>query len=318
MSNTLCPQISQWMLFASELRSTYIAVITANVICSCVAMLGNAIMVAAILRNSSLRCTPSFMLLCTLAISDLGVGIICQPLFITLRVTETLDDKELSCKIGIAYSSTVGCLVILSFLTITAISFDRFLAVLLKLNYRGVVTVKRVKVVVSLLWLASVLSGMTYVLHIPTYFYLVMVVLSTCLIFAAFNYLAIAWKLYGQSARLQLHRTSLDGEKQSKSFNLGQYKKTLKSMLYIYIAFLLCYLPFLCFTIALKSIGRTSTVHAVYLVAATLGLASSAVNPCLYYWRITELREAVQKLLGFNQDVIQDATPGMSKTENRL
>ena len=213
MSNTLCPQISQWMLFASELRSTYIAVITANVICSCVAMLGNAIMVAAILRNSSLRRTPSFMLLCTLAISDLGVGIICQPLFITLRVTETLDDKELSCKIGIAYSSTVGCLVILSFLTITAISFDRFLAVLLKLNYRGVVTVKRVKVVILLLWLASVLSGMTYVLHIPTYFYLVMVVLSTCLIFAAFNYLAIAWKLYGQSARLQLHHTSLDGEK---------------------------------------------------------------------------------------------------------
>ena len=134
MSNTLCPQISRWILFASELRSTYIAVITINVICSCIAIIGNAIMVVAILRNSSIRHTPSFMLLCTLAISDLGVGAICQPLFIALRVTETLDDIELSCKIGIAYSSTVGCLVILSFLTITAISFDRFLAVHLKLK----------------------------------------------------------------------------------------------------------------------------------------------------------------------------------------
>ena len=318
MSNTLCPQISRWILFASELRSTYIAVITINVICSCIAIIGNAVMVVAILRNSSIRHTPSFMLLCTLTISDLGVGAICQPLFIALRVTETLDDIELSCKIGIAYSSTVGCLVILSFLTITAISFDRFLAVHLKLNYRGVVTVKRVKVVILLLWLASVLSGMTYVLHISTYFYHNMIVFSICLIFAAFNYLAIAWKLYGHSVHLQLRNTTMDSEKQSKSFNLGQYKKTLKSMLYIYFAFLLCCFPFVCFTIALKSIGRTSTVHAIYLVAATLGLASSAVNPCLYYWRITELREAVQKLFGFKKDVIQDPTPGFSKTESRL
>ena len=246
-------------------------------------------MILALLRNSSLR-TPSFLLLCSLSISDLGVGLICQPLYIALRVAESKVDRELSCKLSIAYSSFTGCLATLSFLTITAISFDRFLAVHLGIKYRGVVTVKKIKVAIFVLWLVAMMLGMTYALK--TSIFLSIIIIGLCLTFAAFNYLAIARKLYAHSAQLQTHNSDVKDGKQRYSFNLGRYKKTLKSMLYVYGAFLMCYLPYLCCIIIMTSISHSSTVYAVYLITVTILSANSAINPCLYYWRITELREA--------------------------
>ena len=299
MSSQLCQNVSSSVLFAAKLQSTYIAVNVINGVCSFVAVAGNVVMILAFIRNSSLR-TPSFLLLCSLSISDLGVGLICQPLYIALRVAETKVDRQLSCKLSIAYSSFTGCLATLSFLTITAISFDRFLAVHLGLKYRGVVKVKRMKVAIFVLWLVAMMLGMTYALNSSIFFPLIIGIICLCLTFATFNYLAIARKLYAHSAQLQAHNSDVKDGKQCHSFNLGQYKKTLKSMLYVYGAFLICYLPYMCCVITMKVFGPSSTVYGVYLVTVTILLANSAINPCLYYWRITELREEVWRMLGFN------------------
>ena len=317
MSAKLCAQMARWIPYAAELQSTYIAVSVVNGLCSLVAVVGNVIMILAILRNSSLH-TPSFALLCNLAVSDLGVGLISQPLYIALRATEATGDIELSCKVGIAYFSTAGCLAWLSLITVTAISFDRFLAVHLALNYRSVVTVRRIKVVISLLWLVAMLLGMAYVIDISVYFVLIMTVICLCLCFATLNYLAIARKLFGHTAHLQAHNKKVDSKKRGKSFNIGQYKKTVKSMLYVYGLFLLCYLPYLCFTVALKSIGRTSDVHAAYLITATFVLSNSAINPCLYYWRITELRQAVRQLFGLSPRQASREMTSASTFESKL
>ena len=304
MSSQLCLNVSSSVLFAFKLQSTYIAEIVINGVCSFVAVAGNLVMILAFLRNS-LR-TPSFLLLCSLSISDLGVGLICQPLYIALRVAETKVNRELSCKLSIAYSSFTGCLATLSFLTITAISFDRFLAVHLGLKYRGVVKVKRMKVAIFVLWLVAMMLGMTYALNSSIFFPLIIGIICLCLTFATFNYLAIARKLYAHNAQLQAHNSDVKDGKQCHSFNLGQYKKTLKSMLYVYGAFLMCYLPYLCCVITMKSIGSSSTVYSVYLVTVTILLANSAINPFLYYWRITELREAVRRMLGCNYLVARE------------
>lgn len=317
MSTKLCAQITRWISFAVELQSTYIAVSVINGLCSFVATVGNVIIILAIIKNSSLY-TPSYALLCNLAVSDLGVGLISQPLFIALRIVEARGDKYLSCKLGIAYFSTAGCLAWLSLLTITAISFDRFLAVHLTTSYRSVVTLPRIKVTVTLLWLAAIVVGMTYVLDISVYFVLIMIIISVCLLFTTVNYLAIAQKLYGHSSQIRSHgKDARDKRRMRKSFNIGQYKKTVKSMLYIYSVFLLCYLPYLCFTVALKSIGRTSSVHGAYLITASFVLGNSAVNPCLYFWRIRELRQAVQQLFGLGQLSIRDVTSA-STSESKV
>ena len=317
MSSTLCLNVTGSISLAAKLQSTYIAVNVINGVCSFVAVAGNVVMILAFLRNSSLR-TPSFLLLCSLSISDLGVGLISQPLFIALRVAETKVDKDLMCKLSTAYSSCTGCLAAVSFLTITTVSFDRFLAVHLGLKYRSVVTVKRIRVAIFVLWLVGIIFGVTYALDSSIFFILV-IIISLCLVFGTFNYLAIARKLYAHSTQLQAHSPDVKDGKQHHSFNLGQYKKTLKSMLYVYGAFILCYLPYICCVITMKSTGSSSTLYAVYLVTVTVLLANSAINPFLYYWRITELREEVRRILSqFNPLAVREREETSASTSGTM
>ena len=308
MSTQICSQTTSSTLLTAGIESSYIVLSVINGLCSFVTVVGNVLLIWAILQSSSLRHNPSFVLLCNLAVSDLGVGLISQPLFIAFGVVELEGDAELSCKINIAVRSTTGHLGVLSFLTLTAISFDRFLAVHLMLSYRRVVTVKRVTVVILLQWLIAISSGVTYVLDDSLFFFLIIIVICMCFFFTTFNYLAIAYKLNDHSAQLQAGDRDARGISQRKSFNISHYKKTLKSMLYVYGAFLMCYLPYLCFAIALKSIGHSSTVDVFYLITGTLVLANSAINPCLCYWRIKELQQAVQKLLGSRNVTVQEVT----------
>ena len=292
----MCLQLTRWIHYADELHSTYVATCIANGLCSFVAVTGNLVIVLAILRNSSLH-TPSYVLLCNLAISDLGVGLVAQPLFIALRVAESRGQVDLSCKLGLVYFPIVGCLAWLSFLTLTTISFDRFLAVHLGPKYRSTVTVSKTKVIVFILWIIAIAFGIVYVLEMDMYFVIIMSVICLCLMLTSCNYFAIGRKLKHRQAKLQAQTQDSARQHRRNSFNFGRYRKTVTSMLYVYGAFLLCYLPYLCFSVALKLIGRTSTVHGAYLITATLVVSNSAINPCLYYWRMLELRNAVQKVL---------------------
>ena len=276
-------------------------------------------MILAILRNSSLRHNPSFLLILNLTVSDVGVGLICQSLATaTPLLKSTIDfSQQFFCsKLGVAVISTAKCLVVVSFLTITAISFDRFLAVHLKFNYRNVVTVTRMKVVILLLWLVALLSGMLSSLDHTMSLYFTAPAIFLCLFLTAFNYLVIAGKLYNHNAQLNARNKEADSFSQHKTFSLDQYKKTLKSMLYVYGAFLMCYLPYFCCAIALKSIGPASTVRAAYFLTATFVIANSAINPCLYYWRIEELRQAVRKLLKLSCLSKREATRASTATSD--
>ena len=81
---------------------------------SFVAVLGNVVLIFAIsLRNPSLRHNPSFMLIfaliSNLAVSDVGIGLTCQPLAIALTVLEGTTIFELSyTTLSIAYKSPTG------------------------------------------------------------------------------------------------------------------------------------------------------------------------------------------------------------------
>ena len=47
-----------------------------------ISILGNALVLAATIRKPSIRSTPHMIMLCSLAVSDLFVGLIAQPIFI--------------------------------------------------------------------------------------------------------------------------------------------------------------------------------------------------------------------------------------------
>ena len=118
------------------------------------AFFGNALIILALRKLSSLH-SPSKILISCLACTDLGVGLISNPL---LNGYYLSPENSKSCHYFWALSytaTTILCGASLS--TTTAISVDRLLALLLGLRYRQVVTVRRVMALVVTMWLSSIL-----------------------------------------------------------------------------------------------------------------------------------------------------------------
>ena len=135
-----------------------------------------------------------------------------------------------------------------------------------------------------------------YLLNRTVYFMITMVIISCCLLFTSCNYIAIGRMLQRRHARIQTHNHIQTGQQHRNIFNIGRYKNTVTTMLYVYGAFLLCYLPSLCFTIAMIRFGRTSTLKSVYYIAITIMFLNSTLNPFLYNWRVPEVRLRIKQL----------------------
>ena len=128
---------------------------------SITAFLENILILAALRKECSLH-LPSKLLLRNLAITDLCVGIIVQPVAATYWISETMGRSNI-CHYALDFRYVTGfVLCAVSLMTMTSISVDRLLALLLGLRYRQVVTLKRTYITITILWVGSVVAGTMY------------------------------------------------------------------------------------------------------------------------------------------------------------
>ena len=111
--------------------------------------IGNAFILTAIWKTPALH-TVTSVLVFGLALSDLGVGLISQPLGIFL-LTNFIGNEAVP-----IFQMFSGSLSAISLLTITAISVERYLALKLHLRHQELVTVRRVVYVLVLIWVCSI------------------------------------------------------------------------------------------------------------------------------------------------------------------
>ena len=134
-----------------------------NILLSITAFLGNVLIIVAIPKVSSLH-PPSKLLFRSLASTDLCVGLITQPLYLFSSLMPSSPAHSLRCHYkysGFLARATGTIFCELSLLTLTAISVDRLLALLLGLRYRQVVTMRRVQVFVVISWPSSIAIAST-------------------------------------------------------------------------------------------------------------------------------------------------------------
>ena len=154
-------------LLSASIRVEIIAIAALNFLFSITASLGNILILIALRKVTSIH-PPTKLLFQCLAITDLGVGLISQPLMATLMF--------MADNIGIKIFKI--CLKLLSSLSIpfcgvsvfasTALSVDRLLALLLGLGYRHVVTLKRVRAVLACVCVTALLIVLLWNFRVKT------------------------------------------------------------------------------------------------------------------------------------------------------
>ena len=172
--------------------------------------------------------------------------------------------------------------------TLTAISVDRLLALLLGLRYRQVVTLKRTYVIVITLWvLPALLSTMWFWNPSITLWYGI-IGIPLCLITSIFCYTKIFLTLRHHNTQIQNHAQQPN---QTNQLNIARYKKAVSTALWLQLTLVACYLPY-CIEVASRPFSTLDPSAKIY--TGTLVFLNSSLNPILYCWKIEEVRQAVK------------------------
>ena len=271
---------------------------TLNILISITAFLGNALVIAALQRVSSVHSSSKLLLRC-LAYTDLCVGLILQPLYITYLLS-TENSKYCYYFEPVTYVvAAVFCGVSLS--TLTATSVDRLLALLLGLRYRHVVTLRRVQVLLVLVWFYNGAAAMTYLYNDSLTVAIACTGLLLCLLTSTFCYTNIYIVLHHHQTHVQVHSHDDDQEDPNKvgtHINIARYKQTVSSAIWLQMALVVCYLPFGIATIVVYLSETYPPSQAlVWELTLSLLMFNSSLNPILYCWKIRGVRQAVKEII---------------------
>ena len=276
----------------ARVHDELIVLLVLNTSLSITGFLGNTLILAALHKESSLH-PPSKLLLRSLAITDLLVGIIVEPLNVVYLVSVKSKRWYICYNVYVALFIASYILCSVSLFVLTAISVDRLLALWLGLRYRQVVTLRRVYITVIVMWVLPIVATTSYIWNPQLLLLLLYIHLSLCLSIIIFSYMKIFFMLRHYQIQVTVAQ---EQPRQAIPLNIARYRKAVYSALWVQVTLFICYLPFgitQAFT-DLKSVRFSSSVYLAKTFSFTSVFLNSALNPLLYCWKIKEVRQAVK------------------------
>ena len=263
------------------------------ILLSITAFAGNSLILVALYKESSLH-PPSKLLYRCLATTDLLVGLVAQPLYAAYWMS-VFQEHWSRCR----YARDAGyvtsyVLILVSLMTMTAISVDRLLALLLGLRYKQIVTLKRTYIIVTTFWVFNIVASLCGIFY-PSIIYLYSSLVSPfCLVISFASYTKIFCTLRNHQAQVgDQQRTS-----QTNALNMARFRKAVDSALWVQLALVVCYTPMFTVEIVVTRTNKYSLLLVVVRkVAIILLYFNSTLNPFLYCWKISEVRQAVKRTL---------------------
>ena len=283
------------------LHPTLVANCAVNAFLSFTAIRLNVITIQALRKTVSLSKTLKTLLL-SLAVSDLGVGLLAQPLYLATLVIKIDQSTLFGCSVQCASRifRLLGYVFFpASFFGIFALTVDRFLAIHLHLRYQEVVTYKRIVALVISIWvLSSALSVLTLIGNLEKVLSSVIgIIASVCLIIAG----AVYRKMH---AVVRRHRNEINRALQvqqvvqnGKLASDAKLEKTALATFYVYIVFLGSYVPYFCVRAASIISGEPVLRQHLLYYFLTLMYLNSSLNPLVYCWKMRNIRQAVMSVL---------------------
>ena len=298
MSKLYCDQYSQFLhTFAEleDLRSTCIANCVFNIFLSYTAFMLNIVTIFAIHKTSTMP-KPLKILLLSLACSDFAVGLFTQSLY-TFFLINWLRLVNPGCNTVQVWIIVSVLFLTASFLSVVAVSVDRFFAVHLHLRYQELVTHRRVVVAMISIWVYSAFVSLITFWGPNNALYLI----GT--INAAFGFiitLVVYIRIYLTVRRHknEIQSVQIRNEAQSEEIkNLTVLIKSTVGIFYVYLVLLICYLPYLICVTVIQIYGSTTALKTLYIYSVTLLYLNSSLNPVIYCWKMRHIRHAIIDIL---------------------
>ncbi|XP_068759647.1 adenosine receptor A2b-like [Montipora capricornis] len=263
-----------------------------NIVSSPFGVVSNLLIMVSILSNSRLR-TPSNLFISCLALSDVLVGLSVQPGYIAFRLMEN-QLRSVPCFVRVAYTNAFYICCGVSFMTLTSISYERFVAVRLHTRYNETFSSRRVLKYVSAIWVFNILltclqwagSGISKIsrgTHLLVWF--------CCLLTAIIANIRIM---------LFLHRY----RHQVRSINVVsqsiQHRRAIsrtKTICMIVGVYFLLNVPVLFVTIYHQILEQDIKSYNHYSWAETAAFLNSCTNPLICYWKNRHICQSVKSIL---------------------
>ena len=282
-------------LAAGKVKNNLIILCVINIFLSITASLGNTLILVALRKETSLH--PSSKLLYrNLAITDLCVGIIVEPVIVCYWTSQAMERWDI-CRYVLVSKYVIGFILCsVSLMTVTALSVDRLLALLLGLRYRQVVTLKRSYAIITILWASATVAGTIYVVHPFVTRWIGNVAIILCLITSVFSYSNIFFTLRNYQMKPQEHVSQAQSP-QAIPLNMARYRKAVSSALWVEITLVVCYLPYVVAVLLTPKRELSLPHYLARQFGATVMHLNSSLNPLLYCWKIKEVRQVVKGTL---------------------
>ena len=271
---------------------SYLTLCVLNAFLSYSATMLNIVAIYAIRKTSSLPKNLKTLLL-SLAVSDLGVGLLAQPMYVVYIMDSQQNNatNDTNNVIYLAFRIPVNLFIFASLFGVTALCADRFLAIYLHLRYQELVTYKRVAAVVVSIWVISALISLIRFFIPKNIMYVsFVIIISACIVTAT----SLSVKLY-LTLRRHINQIQVPQVAQNDQGESVQRKrKSAMASLYVYLVFIVCYLPNICvlITIATNSEPRIDVNHLQFYTVTLLFL-NSTLNPLIYCWKIKRIQHTI-------------------------
>ena len=265
------------------------------------AVAGNALILATIWRRTFLR-TSFHSLLSGLAVTDLLTGLISQPLYASSHLINgqnaavKLDNPEVGSVLGIIAGFSTYLFINITLATMTVMSIERWL----HMSRRSSTTSHRRYYAAMVILLSPIPALVVYILTLRELAFWYTLCKITIAKFS-FCYLIISFAYFKVYQIIRRHQLQTQATVTSQNFDqpaidLAKYKKSVATMLYIFLLLSMCFLPFFVssvLSLLIKGEVKESSID----LSMVLVFLSSSLNPGLYIWRMRDIRRGLKQLL---------------------
>ena len=279
-------------------RDSHVFFAIFNSVAAIMSTVGNSLVLVTIWRTPRLH-SPSKVLLAGLALSDLGVGLVAQPTFVITIVARVL---RAHCNLYYVFyniwAASFNFFIFQSFVTLTAISVDRYLALRLHLRYRELVTIKRVLMVLVAIWITvGVLYNCVFqIFYRFSTLFIAPAIQTLCICVTVWCHIQVFKTIRRHQVQIQAQVVIPHNGEGPNLPDIAGYKKSVFNMLFVLVFFLISYIPALTVGVVFSADATKLPSPVLHTVLALLFL-NSCVNPALYCWRMREIRHAVKEMM---------------------